>query len=98
MGMRLAENISYYIFTVISITFIVDFGDGDKGPILQALLIGAAVQFTVIPAPSAPGPTASDAVRSTLVGAIGVGVWSFVFFGLVDSGRGAWSCSRSWSG
>ncbi|MCB1575633.1 MAG: MFS transporter, partial [Xanthomonadales bacterium] len=49
MGMRLAENISYYIFTVISITFIVDFGDGDKGPILQALLIGAAVQFTVIP-------------------------------------------------
>ena len=86
MGMRLAENISYYIFTVISITFIVDFGDGDKGPILQALLIGAAVQFTVIPLIGAW----SDRVGRRplyLVGAIGVGVWSFVFFGLVDSGR-----------
>ncbi len=30
MGMRMAENISYYIFTVISITYAVDYLGLDK--------------------------------------------------------------------
>ena len=41
MGMRMAENISYYIFTVISITFMTTYLGGDKDVILQMLLIGA---------------------------------------------------------
>jgi metabolite-proton symporter len=85
MGMRLAENTSYYIFTVIVITYIVDFAKQDKGPVLQALLIGSVVHFLWIPTVGA----ISDRVGRRplyLAGAIGVAVWSFVFFGLLDSG------------
>ncbi len=84
MGMRMAENISYYIFTVISITFMTTYLGGDKDVILQMLLIGAAVQFFLIPALGA----LSDRVGRRplyLVGAVGVAVWTFVFFGLVKT-------------
>jgi MFS family permease len=84
MGMRIAENTSYYIFTVIVITYIVDFAKQDKGPVLQALLIGSAVHFVWIPIVGA----LSDRVGRRplyLLGAVGVSVWSFVFFGLLDS-------------
>ncbi len=86
MGMRMAENISYYIFTVVVITYVTTYLDADKGLILQMLLIGAAVQFIMIPALGA----LSDRVGRRplyLVGAVGVGAWSFVFFGLVDTMR-----------
>ncbi len=84
MGMRLAENTSYYIFTVIVITYIVEFAKQDKGPVLQALLIGSVVHFIWIPIVGA----ISDRVGRRplyLAGAIGVAVWSFVFFDLLDS-------------
>ena len=84
MGMRLAENISYYIFTVISITYAVDYVGLDKSVVLRALLIGAAIQFFVVPAVGA----LSDRVGRKplyLFGAVGVGIWTFVFFALFDS-------------
>ncbi|MBD8868388.1 MFS transporter [Nocardioides donggukensis] len=85
MGMRMAENISYYIFTVVVLTYAADFADLDKSIILKALLIGAAIQFFVVPAIGA----LSDRVGRRplyLIGAVGVGVWTFVFFDLVDTG------------
>lgn len=84
MGMRLAENISYYIFTVISITYATTYIAVDKPVILRALLIGAAVQFVVVPALGA----LSDKVGRRplyLAGAVGVAVWTFVFFNLLDT-------------
>jgi MFS family permease len=84
MGMRLAENISYYIFTVISITYLKDFLDTDGKIGTKAVLIGSAVQVALIPLIG----RASDRFGRRpfyLVGAIGVGVWSFVFFGMLDS-------------
>ncbi|MGZ6740852.1 MAG: MFS transporter [Nocardioides sp.] len=84
MGMRLAENISYYIFTVISITYATTYIAVDKPVILRALLIGAAVQFCIVPAFGA----LSDRVGRRplyLLGAVGVGVWTFVFFHLLDT-------------
>jgi metabolite-proton symporter len=84
MGMRMAENISYYIFTVISITYATTYIAVDKPVILRALLIGAAVQFCVVPAIGA----LSDRVGRRplyLAGAIGVAVWTFVFFSLLDT-------------
>ena len=86
MGMRLAENISYYIFTVISITFLTTYAGtaDDKSLILKALLIGAVVHFTVIPLIGA----LSDRIGRRplyLAGAVGVAAWSFVFFDLVAS-------------
>ena len=83
MGMRMAENISYYIFTVISITYVTTYLELDKGDILRALLIGAAIQFVWVPIVGA----ASDRVgRRPLYLAGAVGVWTFVFFDLLDSG------------
>ena len=85
MGMRLCENTSYYIFTVIVLTYIVEFAKQDKGPVLQALLIGSVVHFVWIPIVGA----LSDRVGRRplyLTGAVGVAIWSFVFFDLLDAG------------
>ncbi len=85
MGMRLAENTSYYIFTVIVITYVVEFAKADKGPVLTALLVGSAVHFCWIPIVGA----ISDRIgRRPLyfAGAVGVAVWAFVFFPLLNSG------------
>lgn len=85
MGMRMAENISYYIFTVVVLTYAADYIELDKAIVLKALLIGAAIQFFVMPTVGA----LSDRIGRRplyLVGAVGVGVWTFVFFDLVDSG------------
>ena len=49
MGMRMAENISYYIFTIVVITYVTTYLDQHKGVVLGALLIGAAMQFLLIP-------------------------------------------------
>jgi len=84
MGMRMAENISYYIFTVVVLAYASDFLEVGTDLILQMLLIGAAIQFFMVPALGA----LSDKVGRRplyLVGAIGVGLWSFVFFGLIES-------------
>jgi len=84
MGMRLAENISYYLFTIVVITYVTTYLGQDKGVVLGALLIGAGMQFLLIPAVGA----LSDKVGRRplyLVGAVGVGVWGFVFFNLIDS-------------
>ncbi|WP_269204030.1 MFS transporter [Nocardioides sambongensis] len=83
MGMRMAENISYYIFTVISITYITTYLDEDKSEILKPLLIGAAVQFFLVPTVG-PSPTGSAAARST---------WS----ARSASGCGRSSSSRCWT-
>ena len=86
MGMRMAENISYYLFTVISITFLTTYvgTSGDKGMILKALLIGAVVHFVTDPARSARCPTGSAAGRSTSPAPSAWRAWSWVFFDLID--------------
>jgi metabolite-proton symporter len=86
MGMRMAENISYYLFTVISITFLTTYvgTTDDKSMILKALLIGAVVHFITIPLVGA----LSDRVGRRplyLIGAVGVAVWSWIFFDLITS-------------
>ena len=84
MGMRLAENISYYIFTIVVLTYVTTYLEADTDLILEMLLIAAAGQFILIPAVGA----LSDKVGRRplyLTGAVGVAVWSFFFFDLVKT-------------
>ncbi|MFJ4186404.1 MFS transporter [Kitasatospora sp. NPDC089509] len=84
MGARMAENISYYVMTTFVLTYAVTHAHFDKQSALNAVLIASAIQFALIPLFGA----LSDRVGRKpvyLVGAAGVGVWAFVFFGLVDT-------------
>ncbi|MBV2153675.1 MFS transporter [Kitasatospora sp. SUK 42] len=84
MGARMAENISYYVMTTFVLTYAVNHAHFDKQSALNAVLIASAIQFALIPLFGA----LSDRVGRRpvyLVGAAGVGVWAFVFFGMVDT-------------
>ncbi|WP_328327695.1 MHS family MFS transporter [Kribbella sp. NBC_00382] len=84
MGARMAENVSYYIFTIVIATYAKEHLHLGKSFALNAVLIAAAVHFCAIPLWGA----LSDRVGRKpvyLFGAIGVGVWGFVFIALVDT-------------
>jgi len=84
-GIRVGENISYYVLTVFSLTYLVDVAAESRELALRALLIGAAVQFFAIPFFAA----LSDRIGRRPVyafGAFGLGVWAFVMFRLLGSG------------
>ncbi len=85
-GLRVGENISYYILTAFSLTFLVDMGGESRGLALNALLIGAAVQFFAIPLFG----HLSDRIGRRAVyafGAFGLAGWSFAMFPLLASGN-----------
>ena len=85
-GLRVGENISYYILTVFSLTFLVDVAAESRGLALNALLVGAAAQFFAIPLFA----RLSDRIGRRPVyafGALGLAAWSFLFFRLLESGN-----------
>jgi metabolite-proton symporter len=84
MGARFVENVCYYIFTAFVLTYVTETVGLDRQVALNAVLVASAVHFVVIPLFGA----LSDKVGRRplyLVGAVGVGVWGFVFFPLLDS-------------
>ena len=84
-GLRVGENISYYILTVFSLTYLVDVAAESRSLALNALLVGAAVQFFAIPLFA----MLSDRIGRRPVyafGGIGLAAWSFALFGLLGSG------------
>ncbi|MDP8913198.1 MAG: MHS family MFS transporter [Pseudomonadota bacterium] len=84
-GLRVGENISYYILTVFSLTYLVEVAAESRSTALNALLIGAAVQFFAIPLLA----LLSDRVGRRPVyaaGGFGLAVWMFAFFPLLGSG------------
>ncbi|MEV5318160.1 MFS transporter [Streptomyces sp. NPDC052687] len=85
MGARMAENISYYVVTAFILVYATTAADVSKQTALNAVLIASAVHFAVIPLWGA----LSDRVGRRpvyLVGAVGVALWMFPFFALVDTG------------
>ncbi|MFD7877803.1 MFS transporter [Streptomyces sp. NPDC059766] len=85
MGARMAENISYYVITAFILVYATTSAGVSKQTALNAVLIASAVHFAVIPAWGA----LSDRVGRRpvyLLGAVGVGLWMFPFFSLIDTG------------
>lgn len=85
-GLRVGENISYYILTAFSLTFLVDISAQSRGLALNALMIGAAVQFFAIPLFA----RLSDRIGRRPVyafGGFGLAAWSFALFPLLASGN-----------
>ena len=84
-GLRIGENISYYILTVFTLTYLVDVASESRSLALNALLIGAAVQFFAIPAFA----RLSDRIGRRPVyafGGLALAAWSFALFPLLGSG------------
>ncbi len=84
-GLRVGENISYYILTVFSLTYLVDVAAESRSLALNALLIGAAVQFFAIPVFA----RLSDRIGRRPVyafGGLGLAAWIFLLFPLLGSG------------
>jgi metabolite-proton symporter len=85
-GLRVGENIVYYILTVFSLTFLVDVAAHSRSLALDALLIGAAVQFVAIPLLA----MLSDRIGRRPVyalGAFGSAIFVFLFFPMLASGN-----------
>ncbi|MER7349874.1 MFS transporter [Streptomyces aurantiacus] len=84
IGTRFGENISYYVLTSFVLVYVTKHLDLPKSTALNAVLIGSAVHFAAIPAWGA----LSDRIGRrpvTLVGSVGMALWAFAFFALVDS-------------
>jgi metabolite-proton symporter len=84
MGARMGENVSYYIITAFILVYITQTLELDRSVGLNAVLIGSAVHLAAIPL----WGMASDVVGRRAVylfGAVGMAVWGFVFFSMLDT-------------
>ncbi|MFC9244969.1 MFS transporter [Streptomyces sp. NPDC057136] len=84
MGARMAENISYYVITAFILVYATVAAELSRQTALNAVLIASAVHFVVIPLWGA----LSDRIGRRpvyLIGAVGVALWMFPFFALIDT-------------
>src|SRR3546814_6435175 len=85
MGLRVGENISYYVITAFSITYITEVVGLSRTIALDALLVGAAAECLAIPFFA----WLSDKVGRRpvyFVGATGMAIFGFAFFRMLDTG------------
>lgn len=84
-GLKFGENISGYILFVFTLTYLVELVGESRGLALNALVLGAAVQFFAIPGFA----LLSDRIGRRPVyafGAFGLAAFSFLLFPLLGSG------------
>jgi metabolite-proton symporter len=84
MGARMGENVSYYVITAFILVYITESLGLAKSTGLNAVLIGSAIHFVTIPL----WGLLSDRVGRRAVylfGAVGMALWGFVFFALLDT-------------
>jgi metabolite-proton symporter len=85
IGIKFGENVSYYILTAFTLTFLVDISAQSRGLALNALLIGTTLQFFAI----LLAARLSDRIGRRPVyafGAFGLCAWIFALFPLLASG------------
>jgi metabolite-proton symporter len=84
-GLRVAENISFYLITTYSISYMTEVIHLSRKFALNAMLAGAAVEILAIPLFAA----LSDRIGRRpiyFVGAAGMAIWGFAFFRMIDTG------------
>jgi MFS family permease len=84
-GLRVGENISYYIITTFSIFWMTEVAKLSRGEALNAILIGGVVHFVAIPLLA----RLSDRIGRRPVyaaGGFGLAAFSFLFFDMLGSG------------
>jgi len=84
MGARFAENVSYYVITAFILVYLTTGLGLSKSVGLNAVLIASAVHLVAIPV---WGHLSDKFGRRSiyLIGAVGIGVWIFVFFPMLDT-------------
>ena len=84
MGARLAENVSYYVITAFILVYVVTGLGLSKSVGLNAVLIASAVHLVTIPV---WGHLSDRFGRRSiyLVGAVGMAVWVFAFFAMLNT-------------
>jgi metabolite-proton symporter len=84
-GLRVGENISYYVITGFSLTYITSAAGLSRDVALQAVLIGSILHFVSIPLAA----RLSDSIGRRWVyaaGGLGLAAFSFAFFPMLASG------------
>jgi len=84
IGIRIASDVSYYTFALFSLTYVTQQLGLPRSVAFNGVLVASVVQLVAIPAFA----ILSDRVGRRpvyLLGAVGVGVWGFAFFPLLDS-------------
>jgi metabolite-proton symporter len=85
-GLRLGENISYYVITVFSITYMTEMAKLSRAVALDAILIGSLAHFILIPSFA----LLSDRIGRRPVyafGGLGLAAFGFLFFPMLASGH-----------
>ncbi|MEA3063035.1 MAG: hypothetical protein QOJ94_2816 [Sphingomonadales bacterium] len=84
-GLRLGENISYYVITAYSVVYLTEVRHLSRSTALNATLIGAAIHFLIIPMFG----WLSDRIGRRAVyafGGLGLAAFSFAFLPMLGSG------------
>jgi metabolite-proton symporter len=84
-GLRLGENVSYYIITIFSITWMTEVAKLTRAQALNAILIGSAVHLVAIPLLG----LLSDRIGRRpvyAVGGFGLAAFGFAFFNMLAGG------------
>jgi metabolite-proton symporter len=84
-GLRVAENISFYLITTYAISYMTEIVHLTRTLALNAMLAGAAVEVVMIPIFA----SLSDRIGRRpvyFIGAAGMALWGFAFFRMIDTG------------
>jgi metabolite-proton symporter len=87
-GLRVGENISFYIITTYALSYVTDSLHLPRSVALNAVIAGSAAECIAVPL---FGLLADRIGRRPvyLIGAGGMAIWAFVFFRLLSSGQPA---------
>jgi MFS family permease len=88
IGLRIASDVSYYVFAVFALSYIANTLELPASIGLTGVIVGCLLQFLVIPFSA----HLSDRIGRRpvyIIGAVAVGVWSFIAWPLIGTGEPA---------